>query len=121
MAKTIEDVIKDKFGDILFGGEFITSSKSIIIPVSPSIDMMLGGGIPEGSLVIVTGLQKLGKTSLCLHFAGNAQDIKYRNDMCPKEGRHVYFLNVEGRIKPRDLLGIKHLNIEKKDLPSLAQ
>lgn len=113
MAKTIEDIIRDKFGDVLFGGNIVAEAKNIVIPVSPSIDIMLGGGIPEGSLTIVTGLQKLGKTSLCLHFAGNAQNIKYANEMCSKEGRHVYFFNVEGRIKSRDLLGIKHLNIDE--------
>lgn len=108
-AKSIEESLCDKFGKgTLTGAASIVDSKSTIIPVSPAIDLILGGGIPEGSFVIATGPPKLGKTSFCLHFAGHAQD--YPSELSP-EGRHIYFFNIEGRIKSRDLTGIKHLDI----------
>jgi len=85
-----------------------------IIPVSPILDMALGGGIQEGSLVIPTGPPKVGKTSMCLSFAGNAIKPEYSCDLKP-EGREIYFFNIEGRLKKRDLLGIQGLadNIDK--------
>lgn len=105
---TIEDIISKKFGDnILVSGNSIIDSPHMVIPVSPAIDLVLGGGIPEGSFVVLTSPPKLGKTATCLHFAGNAQQTEYDNK---KFGpRHVYFFNIEGRIKARDLVGIKHL------------
>ncbi len=110
-AKSIEESLCAKFGKgTLTGASSIIDSQSTIIPVSPAIDLILGGGIPEGSFIITTGPPKLGKTSFCLHFAGHAQ--KYPNKLCP-DGRHIYFFNIEGRIKSRDLTGIKHLDISK--------
>ena len=51
-------------------------------------------------------------TSLCLDFAGTAQNLKYACDIGRKEGRHIYFSNIEGRLKKRDILGMKHLNLD---------
>ena len=99
-----EDVITDlekKYGV----GAFVSARdfmkiKKEIIPVSPKLDLVLGGGIPEGSCVILAGPPKLGKTVTSLHCSANAQAL----------GRNVYFLNVEGRLKQRDLAGIPKLN-----------
>ncbi len=108
---TIEDKILGEFGKkILINGQSIVDSKSIIIPVSPKIDLSLGGGIPEGSFVIISGPPKAGKTITCLDFAATAQRIEYACSIGRKEGRHVYYDNVEGRIKSRDFVGIKHLD-----------
>jgi RecA/RadA recombinase len=41
-----------------------------------------------------------------LHFAGNAQKPEYGS-------RNVYYINVEGRLKKRDILGMAHLNPDK--------
>lgn len=94
------DLVK-KYGEQAFVSavDFLKEKRDII-PVSPKLDMILGGGIPEGSFVILAGKPKCGKTSTSLHFAANAQ----------KFGRKVYFFNIEGRLKPRDLLGIPHLD-----------
>lgn len=76
-----------------------------IIPVSPIIDVMIGGGIPEGTFVVPTGPPKVGKSSMCLQFAANALDLKHACELKP-EGRTIYFFNIEGRLELRDLLGI---------------
>jgi RecA/RadA recombinase len=56
-----EDITKN-FGDnILLTGNSIVDKKLITIPVSPSLDIVLNGGIPEGSFVILTGQPKCGK------------------------------------------------------------
>lgn len=105
-----EEVITDlekKYG----AGAFVSARdfmniKKEIIPVSPKLDLILGGGIPEGSCVIFAGPPKFGKTVTSLHFSANAQE---RN-------RNVYFLNVEGRLKQRDLSGIPKLNYDKLEI-----
>ena len=95
---------------LLVGGDMIAASHNKVIPVSPKIDLMLGGGIPEGSLCIITGPPKIGKTTTCLQFAANAQRPEHNSEWGP---RKVYFFNVEGRIKDRDLEGINGLILTK--------
>lgn len=94
------DLIK-KYGEQAFinGADFIEEPKRII-PISPKLDMILGGGVPEGSFVIFAGPPKVGKTVTALTLAKNAQKL----------GKKIYFLNVEGRLKSRDLRGIQGLN-----------
>ena len=65
-------------------------------------------GIPEGSFVIFTGPPKVGKTSLALDFASTAQRKENSGKYAP-EGRRVFVYNIEGRLKPRDLKGIRGL------------
>ena len=56
-----EDVVKS-FGDnIILNGNALIDKKCVIIPVSPSLDIILNGGIPEGSFVVFTGQPKCGK------------------------------------------------------------
>lgn len=107
-----EDITKT-FGDgIVLTGNSIVDKKILTIPVSPSIDIILNGGIPEGSFVILTGQPKAGKTSTSLDFAATAQKKEYAYGTF-KEGREVYYLNIEGRLKKRDLEGIPGLNLDK--------
>lgn len=56
-----EDVMKNFGSDIILSGNSIVDKKSVVIPVSPSIDLILQGGIPEGSFVVFTGQPKCGK------------------------------------------------------------
>ena len=70
--------------------------------------MALGGGVPEGSLFIMTGPEKVGKTVTALSFSANAQ--KHYE-------REVYYANIEGRLKKRDLQGITDLSLD----PELMQ
>jgi recombination protein RecA len=112
---TVKEDVKKNFGtDIILSGNSIVDRKSIIIPVSPALDLVLQGGIPEGSFVIFTGQPKCGKTTTSLDFAATAQKEAYRGDL--KSPRHVYYLNIEGRLKKRDLEGIKELDLDRFDV-----
>ncbi len=98
-----KDLIKE-FGENAFiMGDALEQHSNSVVSVSPRIDFLLGGGIPGGSVVTLAGSPKCGKTLLSLHVLGKAQ----------QQGRPTYFINVEGRIKPRDLHGIKNLDPSK--------
>ena len=109
-----EGVIKDFGSDIILSGNSVIDRNSVIIPVSPAIDMILNGGIPEGSFVVLTGQPKCGKTTTSLSFCATAQKEEYKGDL--KKARHVYYLNIEGRLKKRDLEGIPGLDLARFDV-----
>jgi recombination protein RecA len=106
-----EDVTKIFGENIILSGNSIVDRKSVIIPISPSLDILLNGGIPEGSFVILTGMPKVGKTTVSLDFAATSQKKEYQGDL--KSPREVYYLNVEGRLKKRDLEGIPGLDLSR--------
>ena len=106
-----EDVVKSFGDDIILTGNAIVDKKSVIIPVSPSLDIVLNGGIPEGSFVVLTGQPKCGKTTTSLDFSATAQRAEYQGAL--KNPREVYYLNIEGRLKKRDLEGIPGLNLDR--------
>ena len=106
-----EDIIKNFGDDIILSGNSLVEKKILTIPISPALDIVLGGGIPEGSFVIFTGQPKCGKTLSSLDFATTAQKPEYQGDL--KNPREVYYLNIEGRLKQRDLLGIKGLDLSR--------
>ncbi len=97
--KNARDEYKDCFLDI---PSFIGQDRTVI-PFSTNLDLILGGGIPLGSFVVIAGQKKLGKTTSILHFCANAQ----------KAGCKIYYLDVEHRIKPRDFKGIPGLSFDK--------
>ena len=101
-SNSMDDIIK-KYGDIIANGQHFIDHPKRIISVSPALNNILGNGIHEGSFVVLAGPPKVGKSLIALHFAGNAQKV----------GRKVFYLNIEGRIKERDLAGIKHLDKSK--------
>ena len=88
--KFYKDIIK-KYGNIIVkGNELLETRKDYkILKVSPIIDVSLGGGIKEGSWVMLSGAAKSGKTTLAMQIAKNGQD----------EGRPIIYLNAEGRLK----------------------
>ena len=100
-----QDIIK-KYGDVIHKASSIMERKVHILSVSPKIDIALGGGVPEGSLFILTGPEKVGKTVTALTFCSNAQNLE----------RKIYYGNVEGRLRDRDMAGIKGLDTEKVEL-----
>jgi len=113
---SIKDSISKDFGaDIILSASTVVDNEALVIPVSPSIDMILGGGIPEGSFVVLTGQPKCGKTTTSLAFSATAQQAKYAHGSF-KEGRRVYYLNIEGRLKKRDLEGIPGLDLNRFDV-----
>jgi len=74
--------------------------------VSPSIDIGLNGGIPTGSWVTFSGLEKCGKTYSALDFASTCQKSEYG-------GMEVYYANIECRLKKMNLTGTNGLNLDK--------
>ncbi len=106
-----EDIAKTFGSHVILSGNAIVDKESIVIPVSPALDMILSGGIPEGSFVVFTGQPKCGKTTSALTFAATAQNELYQGDL--KKPRHVYYLNIEGRLKKRDLEGIPNLDLTR--------
>lgn len=102
-----KDIIKE-YGDVLHDASSITDKPLEVISVGPKLDIALGGGVPEGSLFIMTGPEKVGKTVTALSFCANAQR-QYQ--------RKVYYANIEGRLKKRDLEGISDLSLD----PELMQ
>lgn len=107
-----EDVLKNFGDDIILTGNAVVDRKVITIPVSPSLDIVLNGGIPEGSFVVLTGQPKCGKTTSSLDFCATAQRPEYAYGSF-KDGREVYYLNIEGRLKKRDLEGIAGLDLNR--------
>lgn len=105
------DVIKNFGQDIILSGNALVDRKTVVIPISPSLDIILNGGIPEGSFVVLTGQPKCGKTTTSLDFAATAQKKEYKGTL--KNDREVYYLNIEGRLKKRDLEGIPGLDLDK--------
>lgn len=107
MSEDIFKKITKEYGNgIIVDGNDILDQEKQIISVSPNIDLGLGGGIPEGSWVTLSGKPKAGKTTTALHFAANCQQPENGN-------RDVYYIDIEGRLKRKNVEGIAHLNREK--------
>ena len=78
----------------------IEKSKSVL-SVSPSIDFRMGGGILEGSFLLIQGKQKAGKSLTCMEIAVNGL----------KGGRSVFYFDTECR-----MTASKYFSIEGFDL-----
>ena len=102
-TKNLDALIK-KYGEGAFiDGYKLKDFSHGIVPVSPKLNLILGGGIPGGSVVTLAGPPKAGKTVTSLTIAANGQ----------KQNRPTFYINIEGRIKERDLKGIKGLDPQK--------
>lgn len=101
-GESLYKYITKQFGESLHDATFIVDRPKQIISVSPRLDIALGGGVPEGSLFMLTGPEKIGKTVTALSFCANAQ----------KQNRMIYYGNIEGRLKARDISGISGLSLE---------
>lgn len=99
---SVSNSIISKYGDVIRSGtEVLESINSLqIIGVSPALDIALGGGLREGSVVVMTGDPKSGKTTTALHFASK----------CQAHGKRVIYVNTEGRLSRQNFDGIKGLN-----------
>ena len=105
-------MLEKQFGEgIIVGAENVLDKNRVVVPFSPALDLVLNGGIQEGSSVIITGRPKVGKTSSALDFAATAQRPEFRNQETGRD-RNVYFFNVEGRLESRDLKGIPGLILD---------
>jgi len=72
---SIEDAIIKEFGNIITTAEHVKNLRNKIIPITPKLDIAMGGGLQEGTFTILTGPPKVGKSSLSLQIAANAQKI----------------------------------------------
>jgi len=116
----LKEDIKKTFGDdILMSGNSIKEKGVVVIPLSPSLDMILNGGVPEGSFVVLTGQPKCGKTVTSLSLAAKAMEPKYQGSL--EKPRHTYYLNIEGRLKKRDIEGINGLDLDRFTLIGSTQ
>lgn len=98
--------IKKDFGEVFFEVEDILKKKTHIIPTTPKLDLALGGGIPEGSWVIISGKEKSGKSVMCLTLAAKAQKPEYG-------GKKVYYFDIENRLKKMTLEGVPGLDLSE--------
>jgi recombination protein RecA len=105
-SRIYDEVGKDYGEGVLISGAEALDAKPQLIPWSPALDVILSGGIEEGSWVGITGHQKTGKTSASLSFAASAQRPEYGS-------RPVYYAKVEGRLSLTHLRGIKGLDLAK--------
>lgn len=105
-TKLLSEIIK-KYGNVIRkGNDLLEERKEYkILNVSPIIDVALGGGIKEGSWVMLSGAAKSGKTTLAMQIAKNGQD----------EGRPIIYINSEGRLKEMNF-EIEGLDPEKMQI-----
>ena len=101
----VSNSVVSKYGDVVRSGtEVLEAINSLqVVGVSPALDIALGGGIREGSVVVMTGDPKSGKTTTALHFASKCQSL----------GKRVIYMNTEGRLSRQNFDGIKGLQSDK--------
>lgn len=76
------------------------------LSIGPSLDEKTGGGILEGSFVLIRTPAKVGKTSLAMQIAVNAL----------KQGRYVIFVDAERRLSGNKYFKIREFNESNKKL-----
>lgn len=80
-----------------------------MLPVGPAIDTKTGGGILEGSFVLIRTRPKLGKTVLATQIAVNALN----------QGRYVVYVDAERRFSGQKYFQMKGLDLSNKKLTFL--
>jgi RecA/RadA recombinase len=100
----ISNQINKKYGDIVESGSRVLATLESFetLPISPALDIALGGGIREGTCVVMTGDPKTGKTTTALYFAAKAQGL----------GKNIFYFNTEGRLTKENFNGIKNLDVD---------
>ena len=100
----IEEENLDAFLTRIHGEGIIATADKALPPQSRdllhtplSLDIALSGGIPDGTICLITGKPKSGKTTLCLEILRNAQT----------ENRPTFYINIEKRCTPALLATIQ--------------
>lgn len=70
----IQAALNKKYGGFVTADQ-ITNTKRALIPVSPSVDIGLNGGLLTGTVSIFAGSYKTGKTTTALQAMANAQKV----------------------------------------------
>ncbi len=106
-VERVVHAVDREYGEgVMVDGQSVVNQTKMVVPVSPSIDIITGGGIEEGSWVGITGLPKTGKTSLCLRIAASAQKAEHGS-------RPVYYFKIEGRLSTAHLREVPGLDLGK--------
>lgn len=105
VASALAEIEKNFGAGIARSGREVVDSPPAVIPFSPALDGILGGGVPEGSWVSVSGIEKSGKSLSLLSFAANCQKPEYG-------ARPVMLLAAEHRGDALLLNGIRGLKLE---------
>lgn len=104
LPESFDAYVQRVYGEgVLIGANTIVERPRKIIPTVLSLDIALSGGVPEGSIALLSGKPKAGKTTLCLHILKNAIDL----------GRPAFYLNIERRCKAELLHTIPGLDLTK--------
>lgn len=106
VSMTLEEyqkIVEKKFGaGSAISASEVCNKEKWLVPVSPSLDIGLLGGVPSGSWVMISGKEKLGKTALALQIARNAQKLY---------GSKIIYINAEGRFKEQNTRTIEGLDL----------
>lgn len=115
MAKKKNEIL-ESVENLILGSDFLSDKKEIL-RVSPAFDVGLGGGIPQGSWVILTGKPKLGKSSAAIHMVA-----KFLQQF--PQGNALY-VDVETRLKEINLrnqfLDVSRLDIMRSQQDDILQ
>lgn len=104
---SLDAYLEKTFGKgIIVRADTIVDRPRQILPTVLSLDVALSGGIPEGSVVLITGKPKGGKTTLCLEIQANAI----------LQGRRAIYFNIERRITASLIKTIRRLDPSKLDV-----
>ena len=95
--------LSETYGNIVSNGEDLMNKSQEIMSISPKLDSILNGGIPEGTTTLISGPPKAGKSSLTLRMCRQAQEM----------GRSVVYIDVEHRLKKMNLAGTLGLDPSK--------
>lgn len=78
---------------------------------TPAIDIGIGGGITRGGIIVIGGKSGLGKTTLALQYAANAQDAFKAK---------VFFFPVEGRFNDKTFKQIRNIKLDQESFEVIA-
>lgn len=104
IKEDLSSELKKKYGEgILTTADMIVAKDREILKTTLCLDYGLGGGIPDGTVCLFSGKEKIGKTSVCLRILSNGIEA----------GRPVFYLNIERRCKKELLNTIQELDQSK--------
>lgn len=104
--EVLDKELASQFGEgIITSGRMVLENPKHVFKLSPSLDMGLSGGIPEGCVISCCGKAKSGKTTTALHFAGKVQSKE-------NGSRPVFYIDVEHRLKDVNLNCVNGLDVD---------
>lgn len=109
VSLSFDDFVKKNFGEnVLYSANSIVENPRNILKTTLSLDIALNGGIPDGTIGLISGKPKVGKTTISLEILKNAID----------SGRPAYYVDIEKRCKKALLSTINGLDATKLNIIS---